>query len=301
MELRQLHHFVAVAEEGNFTRGAQRVHVVQSAVSASVQKLERHLGTELFDRSGPVITLTDAGAALLPRARAILASVRQARDTVDEVRAGLRGTIRLGTLVATFPVDVPALIGRFHQTHPRVMFQLRTPLHGTRQHLLDVADGSLDIAVVNAAWPTPADVRLQHLLTVPLRLVCPPGHRLIDATTVSLDQLAGERFIDWAPGWGIRAVVDRAFAAAGLSRAIAFEVSDVDNALGLVRLGLGVAFLPHSDRPEFRHLTFVDVSGADLDLPYALATRSPEAGLSPAVAALAVSILSMPLPPPRGG
>src|SRR5919198_245380 len=100
MELRHLATFVAVAEEGSFTRAAGRLHVVQSAVSAAVRALERELGVTLFDRSTHRVELTDAGRALLPEARRTLAAAAAARDAVDQLRGGLRGTVRLGMMLS---------------------------------------------------------------------------------------------------------------------------------------------------------------------------------------------------------
>ena len=157
MELRQLEYFIAVAEEGTFTKGARRVRVAQSAVSATIQKLERELGMPLFLRDSATTTLTDAGAALLPQARSLLSAERRARDTVDQVRAGLRGTIRIGTLVAIgarpqsaglLVIDLPEVLGRFHVTHPLVTFQLRTSREGSTGHLAAVAADELDLALV---------------------------------------------------------------------------------------------------------------------------------------------------------
>ncbi|MEA2443482.1 MAG: hypothetical protein QOJ12_774, partial [Thermoleophilales bacterium] len=95
MELRHLATFVAVAEEGSFTRASDRLHIVQSAVSAGVRTLERELGAALFDRTTHQVELTDAGHALLPEARTTLAAARAAREAVDQVRGGLRGTVTL--------------------------------------------------------------------------------------------------------------------------------------------------------------------------------------------------------------
>src|SRR3954454_2298305 len=91
MELRQLEYFVAVAEEANFTRAAERVHISQSGVSAQLRQLERELGAALIDRSARVATLTTAGAAALDAARAALdaaAAVRAAVEDVNELRRG---------------------------------------------------------------------------------------------------------------------------------------------------------------------------------------------------------------------
>src|SRR6201996_535428 len=91
MELHQLEYFVAVAEELSFTRGARRAHVVQSAVSAAITRLERELDAPLFERTRRKVVLTDAGAVLLPEARATLAAAQGARDAVAAGRGGLRG------------------------------------------------------------------------------------------------------------------------------------------------------------------------------------------------------------------
>jgi DNA-binding transcriptional LysR family regulator len=85
MELRQLEYFIAVAEEANFTRAAERVHISQSGVSAQIRQLEHDLGATLINRSGRTSTLTTAGAAALVHARAALASVDAVRKAVDEV------------------------------------------------------------------------------------------------------------------------------------------------------------------------------------------------------------------------
>src|SRR5512142_1189651 len=122
MELRQLAVFVAVAEEGSFTRAADRLHVVQSAVSAGVRNLERELGTRLFDRSTHKVALSDAGRALLPEARATLAAAAAARDAIDAVTGAVSGTVHLGTMQAQGmrAIDVAGVLAEFHSQHPRV-------------------------------------------------------------------------------------------------------------------------------------------------------------------------------------
>ncbi|GAA0460923.1 LysR family transcriptional regulator [Paractinoplanes deccanensis] len=297
MELRQLEYFVAVTEEGSFTKGARRVRVAQSAVSATIQKLERELGLPLFTRDSAGIALTDAGAALLPEARALLSAERRARETVDQVRGGLRGTVRVGTLVSIgarpasqgpIVVDLPAVLGRFHVTHPLVTFRLRTAPTGSAGHLAAVAADELDLALV-CTREQPGGVRLHHLGSVRLCFVCSRRHPLAEASSVRLEELAGETFIDFPIGWGNRTLTDRAFAGAGIARNVPFEAADQDTALGLVRNGLGVALLPRSGSEE-EGLSVVDIEDADLDLPVAVAMpgdRRPSA----ATAALLTSIL----------
>ena len=149
MELQQLAKFVAVAEEGSFTRASDRLHVVQSAVSAGVRKLEKELGATLFDRSTHSVELTDAGLALLPQARATLAAAAAAREAVDEVRGGLRGTVGLGTMQAQGmrAVDLPAVLAAFRAEHPEVEVRIRHA-GGSSEMAQQVREGRLDLAFV---------------------------------------------------------------------------------------------------------------------------------------------------------
>src|SRR5258706_2856591 len=115
MELRQLEYFLAVGEERHFTRAAQRVHIVQSGLSASVHALERELGAPLFIRTTRHVELTEEGRALVGEARAVLAAADRARDAVAGVRGLLRGRLSVGTIQALPVVDLPELLGRFRR------------------------------------------------------------------------------------------------------------------------------------------------------------------------------------------
>src|ERR1700759_5289904 len=147
MELRQLAVFVAVADEGSFTRAADRLHVVQSAVSAGVRNLEKELGARLFDRSTHRVELTDAGRVLLPEARATLAAAQAARDAVDEARGGLRGTVVLGTMQAqgSRALDLVGVLAPFRAAPPAVEVAIRHS-GGSSQMAQEVIDGLLDLA-----------------------------------------------------------------------------------------------------------------------------------------------------------
>ncbi|HEY3481145.1 MAG TPA: LysR family transcriptional regulator, partial [Streptomyces sp.] len=120
METRQLEYFVAVAEELSFTRAAQRLFAVQSTVSAAVRALETELGVRLFDRSTRRVALSAAGAAFLPEAKAAIDALERARATVQEASEGLRGSLRIGTLTSIAGLDLPRLLGAFHQRYPLV-------------------------------------------------------------------------------------------------------------------------------------------------------------------------------------
>jgi DNA-binding transcriptional LysR family regulator len=119
MELHQLQYFVAVADEGNFTRAAEKLLVSQPGVSAQIRRLERELGEDLLDRSGRHVRLTDVGAAVLPYARTALAAVDGARLAVGDLTGLLRGHAAIGT-VTSHNVDLPGLLAEFSSSHPQV-------------------------------------------------------------------------------------------------------------------------------------------------------------------------------------
>jgi DNA-binding transcriptional LysR family regulator len=246
MELRHLTHFVAVAEEGSFTRASDRLHIVQSAVSASIRSLERELGIRLFERTTQRVRLTDAGRVLLPEARRTLAAAVAARDAVDDVRGGLRGTIKLGTMQALRIIDVPRLLAQFHRDHPHVELQIRHASGGSAQLADDVRHGELDLAILAAHDRRAPGLELTSLASEAIELACHPEHRLATRKTVDLTDLAEETFIDFPAGWGVRTATDLAFAAARVRRRVTMETDDVVELTRLVAVGLGIALLPPS-------------------------------------------------------
>jgi DNA-binding transcriptional LysR family regulator len=294
MELRHLEYFVAVAEELSFTRAARRLHVVQSGVSSAIQSLERELRAELFERDRHRVALTDAGEALLPEARATLAAAQAAADAVGEARGGLRGTVTVGTMLSTGPLDLPGLLSRFHATHPDVVVRLRLAAAGSAGLAREVISGSLDLALAALPGPPPAGLTVRPISGEPLLLACNGTHPLAAQSAATLDELAGEAFIDFPPGWGNRAVVDRAFATAGLDRQVPFEVADFAAAAGLIRAGLGIAFLPASVATALADLAVIEISGQALMWSFSVATPAHRRMSAAARAFLAELIESAP-------
>ncbi|MCW2617759.1 MAG: Transcriptional regulator, LysR-family, partial [Modestobacter sp.] len=145
MELRQLEHFLAIVEEGSFSRAAARVFMVQSSLSASLLALERGLGTELFIRGRRGAELTDAGRAFLEPARAVLEGADRARDAVAEIKGLLRGTVRIAAVFVPRSIDIVETIRRFGEEHPGVEVRV---LPADPRSMVDlVADGQVDFAI----------------------------------------------------------------------------------------------------------------------------------------------------------
>jgi DNA-binding transcriptional LysR family regulator len=260
VELRQLEHFVAVAEDCHFTRAAKRLRVAQSGLSASIRALERELGASLFLRSTRQVELTAAGRAFLTEARRTLAAAGAAREAVSAVQGLLRGSLVIGTLQCLRVVHLPTVLGRFLNAHPGVEVQLR---HGGSTDLLEqVRNGQLDLAFVARPTQPADDLALTPLSTEPLVVACALDHPIAALPRVELGELRGERFVDFQRGWGARDLADEVLAGAGVDRRVALEVSDIHSLLDIVECGLGVALVPQSYSTKTDAAAFVGITGA---------------------------------------
>ncbi|MEV7773872.1 LysR family transcriptional regulator [Kitasatospora sp. NPDC086791] len=276
MELRQLQYFVTVAQHGSFTRAAQLLHLTQPGVSSQIRRLERELGHRLLDRSGRAVRLTRVGEAVLPHARAALASASAARRTAEEFDGLRRGHVRLGMVagaaftppsgLGTFP-GLATTLAAFRQEHPGIDFSLAEDT--TAGMLAALRDGRLDLAVIGLpaaasgcegddGWTALAGIGLHTVLEVPLVAACaeqhplaaaPAGAATAAATATGGDPLpvaalAGHSLVSTPRGTGMRTALERALAEAGASPAIGVEAAAPPQLAELAAHGLGVAVLP---------------------------------------------------------
>lgn len=279
LEVRQLRHFVAVAEELSFTRAARKIPLAQSALSASVRSLERTLHTDLFKRTGHSVVLTESGQVLLVEARKVLRTLDEAEDAVADVEAGVRGTVRLGILQAMAFGPLADILTTFRAQRPQVQLEVRSEPRGSMELLHAVQRGRLDVAFVSLPGETPEDVDVLPLTTDPLAVVVPHDHRLAGVSTIAIDELAGEVFVDYPPGWGIRRRVDQVFAARHLEREIVVEVGDSQTACALALSGLGVAFVIPATVPSFEDALHPTEPAIDLGISL-IASRTPESRIA---------------------
>jgi DNA-binding transcriptional LysR family regulator len=259
MELRQLEHFLAVAEERHFTRAASRAHVVQSSLSASIATLERDLGVALFIRSTRRVELTEAGRALVPEARRTIASAAGARAAVAEVQGLQRGSVAIGTGKA-LTIDLVPILTRFCTAHPNITLNLHQG--GSLELAAAVRDGRLDFAPLGLPGRELPGVTVTVLATEEMVLACAPDHRLARRRRVRIGELADEAFVDFDPEWGIRHVNDDWFADAHIQRRVEFTVNDVDLLLDIVTGGLAVAIVPRSVARRTHPISFVSLGRA---------------------------------------
>jgi DNA-binding transcriptional LysR family regulator len=261
MELRQLRTFVAVAEEQNFTRAAQRLYVVQSAVSSTMQTLERELGVTLVDRTSSPVSLTDAGRALLSEARKVIAAADAAVEAVNEVRGGLRGTVHLGTMQRRTGshASVAQIIRAFGQEHPAVRVITRHA-GGSAEMAAQVRDGTLDLAFVGLAGNPPDGVLLTTLSREPMALLCHREHPLAGEHEIRLADLADGVFADVPSTWGTRIALEDALADARIAREVRYEINDMAGVADFVEQDLAIAVMPPSYVPAHPDVRIVPIA-----------------------------------------
>jgi len=303
VELRHLEHFLAVAESSGFTRAAARLHMVQSTLSVSVRALEAELGARLFDRTTRTVVLTDAGRALLPEARRTLAAAEAARESVDAVVGGTRGTVRIGIMHAMSALDLAGLLSRFRAERPLVHIRPQTHPHGSAGLVAGITDGILDVAFAAPGRALPG-LTVVDVVTEPIQLACSADDPLAGRQRVALTELAHRRFIDVPVGWGSRDSVDRLLASHQIERAVDVEVADVATVLQLVRAGLGIALVAPSSAPEADRDDLLAVQPAPLfTISMVTAKERPLSAAASAFVQLAQRHLLVAPPPatPRSG
>lgn len=195
-ELRQLRAFVAVAQELNFTRAAERLHLGQQAVSKSVRQLERELGVTLLERTTREVRLTPAGAALLDGALRALDAADAAVARAREVGRGTAGTAEVGVTPAVGARERDAIVRALRHGAP----DLSVSFHDLRPSEVAPAlrTGEVEVVVTRTA-ATAGEMATAPLRPSPAELRVPAGHRLAGRESVALAELDGERLLAWSP------------------------------------------------------------------------------------------------------
>lgn len=282
MDLQQMRYVVAVAETNSFTRAAERCLVVQSALSHQIARLERELGARLFERTSRRVRLTPAGAAFLPAARQCLDAAERATAEVAAAVGEVRGRLTVGLIATVAAVDVPGALREFRGRYPHVRINLRV---GASDDLAaQVREGSVDLAFLGLPTSAqPQGVAAHELARDRLVAVVAPDHPLAAEPEVDLRRLSSEVFVDLPAGTAGRLQSDQAFAAAGLARDVAFEVTTVDSLMArLVAQGLAVALLPAAYAPQLTGLATVEITDAPYRVEHVVWSRD---GRTPAATA----------------
>ena len=251
MEFRHLQHFIALAQEGSFTRAARKVNIVQSGLSNSIKELEEELGSRLVERTTRKVSITETGMLFLQHARATLASLEGAVQAVRSQDGVVRGQLRLGIMQSLGSyLELAPLLKRFRSAFPMVDVTVRVPASDTVPGLL--RSGEIDLsfhAIIDKdQWP---GIQLIPYMQDPLVAVCPSDHPLASRSSVTIETLSNEIFVDLTRDRALRRLIDKVFAQHHLKRTTAFEVSEIQTAMQFVANGLGVAIVPSAFARSF--------------------------------------------------
>lgn len=283
MQLQSLRLFVSVAETGSFSLSAQRMHTVQSNVTAHVKKLERELGAALFQRNGQVC-LTPAGHLLLSHARRTLAAHDDALAVFHETDTP-SGALRIGSMETTAAVRLPTLLTRYHAAYPTVDLRLSTG--STADILAQLLEGALDCAFI--AGPVPHS-RLYTVDAFHESLVLVTDKPLPDLP--STDELLETPFLAFAQGCHYRHRIERLLDHLGIYGGRIFEFGSIEGILGCVAAGMGYALLPKTVVEAQRSGFAVHYLDLPTDVGHVVTrfAATDRAGWSPALVAFEQSV-----------
>ncbi|MEV0381697.1 LysR family transcriptional regulator [Nonomuraea sp. NPDC050643] len=256
----QLRAFLAVADELNFRRAAERLHTTQPALSRQIKALEHTLRAPLFERGTRRVSLTAAGQAFLPEAGRLLSNLESARRAVGETVSGERGVIRFGYLEPAAYGLLPLVLPRFRARFPKIDLELHE-MH-SYESVRQLRRRAIEVALLRP----PVDQDGLHLdIVYADRLVAalPEDHPLA-GRTIALSELADESFVSYSTkqGAGVHAAALQACAAGGFSPTIAHLASSTPMLMSLVAAGQGVGLVPQpftmAPRPGVRFAALTD-------------------------------------------
>lgn len=245
MDLRQMRYFLAVAEEGNLNRAAERLHMAQPPLTRQIRALEDELGTALFVRTPRGMVLTEAGAALLDEVPNLLALAQRARERTLRAGQGLAGRLDVGTFGSGVLDVIPRMLARFHAERPEV----RIVLHNQTKAEQIEALRERRIAVgFNRLVPPESDLVVETVLRERMVVALPERHALAAQRRLRLAQLDGVPMILYPnlPLPGLAQRVGGAFEREGVRLRVEQEVEDVLTSIALVSAGFGLCITTES-------------------------------------------------------
>jgi LysR family transcriptional activator of glutamate synthase operon len=246
MELRQLRYLVALDDERNFTRAAMREHIAQPALSQQIRRLEEEIGLPLVERTTRRVALTEAGVALVARARRILAEIDAAQAELAALSGVHTGRVTVGVIHTMGPVDVSLALAIFHRRHPAVELTIREQSSDELAEMLRVDE--LDLAFLSVTERIESHgLGLRQLVSEELVVILPPDHRLGRRRRVRMAELAAEEFISYRRGARLRELLTFAGHQAGFEPRVKLESNESRRIRRMVQRGMGVAILPRSD------------------------------------------------------
>jgi DNA-binding transcriptional LysR family regulator len=277
MELRHLRYFLAVAEELNFTRAAQRLHIAQPPLTQQIKALEAEMGVTLIDRSAYRIGLTEAGRAFAAEVARILGEVRNAVLVAKRAARSAAGQVRVGfTASASFNPLVTSTFLTFRSHYPDIDVSLEESQ--STELVMALREGRIDVAFVRPPLTTDG-IEVHSLEEEEMVVAVARGHRLARRKRINLRELAAETFILYPRTVrpGLADTVVAACEQAGFVPRVEQYAPQLSSTINLVATSLGISIVPRSMQAlQPQAVTYLPITGRPLTALLGIAHRSAE-------------------------
>ncbi|MEY9094868.1 LysR family transcriptional regulator [Paenibacillus sp. RC84] len=258
MELLQLHYFLAVARLEHMTEAARSLHVTQSSLSKTIQRLEEDLGVPLFDRTGRKLRLNEFGSRFLRRAERALFELKEGKQEMRDLSGLEPSTLELAVTTAS---TLPPILREFRKKMPDIQFHVQ--MLTTQEMVTLLHRGEVDFCLSSPPIEG-EDIECQIVCKDPILVAIPKGHRLADRSSVSLKELREEWFVGVKRGYGTRDLVDSVCESAGFAPKYVYEGDEPARLSALVEAEIGIAFLPSTARNSREKIHYLQVEDHEL-------------------------------------
>ncbi|MEK4111555.1 LysR family transcriptional regulator [Paenibacillus sp. FSL M7-1414] len=253
MELLQLKYFLTVARCEHVTEAAGKLHVTQSSLSKTIQRLEDDLGVPLFDRIGRKLRLNDFGRIFLQRTEKALFELEQGKREIADLSNPDQGTLQLAVTTAS---TLPGILREFRKNKPDIQFHVQMVSLEYMSRLLH--RGEVDFCL--SSPPIQGDdIECQILYDDPIVVAIPMGHRYADRSSIKLSELKDEWFVGVKQGYGVRDMVDSVCQSAGFLPKYVYEGDEPARLTALVEAEIGLAFIPSTARNPHERIKYLQV------------------------------------------
>jgi DNA-binding transcriptional LysR family regulator len=277
MDLRHLRYFLAVAEEGHFGRAAERLHIVQPALSMQIRALETELGATLFERTSRRVLLTDAGTLFRTEAERTVQQAARAKEVAQRAGRGEVGSVRIGFVGnAAFAGKLASDVSSFTLAYPQVELEL-TELAPLRQ-VEAVLSGHLDAGYASEfSYTQERELAVDRIGAWPWTVAMRSNHRLIERSAISPKDLRGEAFVVYAAHAADEGPVRLLRQVLGEEPRILHHVQNTLTVLTLAAAGVGLALVPGSlQTVNIPNITYRRLTNCSLQCDLVLMSRRNE-------------------------
>lgn len=264
MDIKQLHYFIAVSEQMNFSKAAERLHISQPSLSNAIKKLEQEIGSPLLERNTRNLQLTEAGELLFERAKVIVKNMEVLKIEMNEVIVHGTRDITIGVM-ESIKHWLPKVIANYKKDYPQMKFHL-VDILGSKRVKKSLKSYKTHVIITNQLMDDP-ELEVQTLYEERLVAVLPLHHPLAKKDTITISDICEEPFIISTEGFQTRRDILTSFEQAGKSINIQFEIERFETAVSLVRKHLGVTILPENylQGPTAKTIVKKEIEGVNLN------------------------------------